>query len=195
MSHLAHSSFARAARSVTALTLVAGMTACATGPGGTPTALQFPIQTAWYEGRVVHYVTTDVSDRELARAKGVNFVPRLKDLLPDAATADARRGSPLERVYAFINARQPTVFPSIPRPVGPESADLGYTPLWRMVQVSWQPGRAVKELKSEEAILQAEEQGDVKLKLTDFVLNCPVAWVQDEAPLRGVRLVSEPAVR
>jgi hypothetical protein len=175
------------------LVWAACLTGCATAPAGPPTALQLPIQTAWYEGRVVHYVTTDVSDRDLARAKGVNFVPRLKDLLPESPTADHRRGSPLERVYAFVNTQQPTVFPSVPRPVGPESVDLGYTPLWRMVQVNWQPGRKIIELKSEEAILQAEEQGEVKLKMTDFVLNCPVVWVQGDAPLRGVRLVSEPA--
>lgn len=153
-----------------------------TAPAG---ALQLPLQTAWFEGRVVHYVTTDASDAAVAKAKGVNFVPRLKDLLPAAAGSGQRGPGHLERVYSFVNVQQPTIFPSVPRPVGPGSSDVAYTPLWRMVQVRWQPGRTQQELKSEEVLLAAADRGDVVLTVTDIVLNCPIIGIVGEGYLGG----------
>jgi hypothetical protein len=159
--------------------------ACATpAPTPAPDAVQLPLLTAWYENRVVRYITTDVSDAAVAQAKGANFVPRLKDLLPESGGT----GSSLERVYAFADGTQPTVFPSVPLPVGGGSKSLGYTPLWRMVQVQWKKGLARRELRSEEAILDAEERGDVRLVTTDVVLNCPVLAVEGAGVLRGVTL-------
>ncbi|MBC7940796.1 MAG: hypothetical protein H7Z19_13705 [Chitinophagaceae bacterium] len=170
------------------------LAACAAPtPPASRAALQLPLQTAWYEGRTVHYVTTDVSDAEVAAAKGANFVPRLKDLLPASAAADGRKRSLLERVYSFDNTTQPTVFPSVPKPVGPGSRDPGYSPLWRMVKVTWLPGRSPRELKSEEEVLAAQDKADVRLTVTDIILNCPVIGVAGDGYLRGSRLVSIPA--
>lgn len=160
---------------------------CATAPN----ALQLPLRSAWYEGRAVHYVTTDVSDAEVAFEKGANYVPRLRELLPQSNGANLRQGSPLERVYAFVNTTQPTVFPSIPQPVGPDSRDAGYTPLWRMVKVTWQPGHRVVELRSEEEILAAQDRAELSLTLTDVVLNCPVIGVRGDPYLRGASLVRD----
>ena len=153
-----------------------------------PNAAQLPLQRAWFEGRAVLYVTTDASDAEVAAAKGANFVPRLKNLLPKAGVPGA---SHLERVYTFVNAKQPTVFPSVPHASGAARTDAAYTPLWRMVHVAWLPGRSARELKSEEQILQAQEQGDLALTVTDVVLNCPVLAVGDGPALRGTRFVHQ----
>lgn len=165
--------------------------ACASPPPTTGSAVataQLPLLTAWFEGRVVRYITTDVSDAAMAQAKGANHVPRLKDLLTDAGGG----GSSLERVYAFPDGSQPTVFPSVPLPVGGTSRSLGYTPLWRMVQVQWKPGLPRRELRSEAAILEAEERGDVRLVVTDVVLNCPVLAVEGAGALPGVALAGRP---
>ncbi len=94
----------------------------------------------------------------------------------------------LERVYALIGFDQPTVFPSAPAPVGAANRDASYTPLWRLVKVRWQPGRSAVELKSEEAILQAEERHDVRLTLTDVVLNCPIFGLEGAGALPGSRI-------
>lgn len=172
---------APAAAGIAALLLA---TACSTLPPG-PGEAVLPLQTAWFEGRVVRYVTTDVSDADVARAKGANHVPALAELLPSRPGEPQRPPTPLARVYAFVGVQQPTVFPAVPLPVGGANASAAYTPLWRMVQVRWQAGRAVRELKSEEAVLDAEERGDVRLTVTDVVLNCPVFEVQGAGALPG----------
>jgi hypothetical protein len=150
-------------------------------------SVTLPLQTAWFEGRKVRYVTTDVSEPDVARAKGANFVPRLRDLLVPA-TAGAGRAVPVEGVYAIEGLAQPTVFPSVPEPVGAGSTHRAYSPLWRMVKVVWQAGRTPRELSSEEAVLDAEERGDVKLVFTEVILNCPVVAVDGEPALPGARV-------
>ncbi len=178
------------------------LAACATPPAAPPATppgaagLQVPLLSGWYEGRRVRYITTDVSDAAMAQAKGANFVPRLKDVLPEAPGAAQRVGSPLERVYGFDEGVPAAVCPPGPRPVGCGSRSLGYTPLWRLVQVRWKPGAAARELRSEEAILDAEDRGELRLVVTDVVLNCPVLAVEGAGalppPLHGPRLTEQP---
>lgn len=159
------------------------LTACA-GPrfdaGGRETVL--PLQRAWFEGQIVEYVTTDVSDRAMAEAQGINYVPRLSG-------AAALRGAQAltSRVYKFPAGEQIAVFQSAPNPAGGRNADLAYSPLWRLVTVRWQRADAVTELKSEEAVLAAEERGELALEVTDIVINCPVTRSADGTALRGVR--------
>jgi hypothetical protein len=40
--------------------------------------------------------------------------------------------------------------------------------------VQWRSPDRVRELKSEEELLAAEDRGDVVLRMTDIVVNCPV---------------------
>jgi len=141
-----------------------------------------PLNRAWIDGRIVEYVTTDISDPAMAKALGVNSVPRLAD-----AVAAPPGRSVLERVYKFPNDEQISVFQSAPLPIGPDNRDRNYSPLWRMVLVHWIRPEAVRELKSEEALLAAEERKDLSLEVTDIVVNCPVVRGSDGAALRGVR--------
>ena len=160
---------------------------CASLPESSPNAVALPLETAWYDGQVVHYVSTDVSDIDIARKKGVNFSPLL------AGTLAAGPGkSALARVYAFVNGDQPTVFNALPNPVGPDSRDATYSPLWRMVEVRRVPAKPFTELKSEEALLAAEERGEVSLTLTSVIINCPVVMVEGRGELRGARLLHLP---
>jgi hypothetical protein len=161
-----------------AATLLGG---CATfDRGGQETVL--PMNRAWVDGKVVEYVTTDVSDAEVAKTYGANHAPRLAK----AVGADAG-GSVLERVYKFANNEQIGVFQSGPRPTGPANADRSYSPLWRMVLVRWVKPEARRELRSEEAVLAAEERGELTLEITSTVVNCPVTRGVDGVALRGVR--------
>lgn len=98
--------------------------------------IALPLHKAWFEGQVVHYVTTDISDAAMAREAGVNFVPRLADALP----AGPGQRSLVARVYKFMGGEQDTVFPSVPRPIGAANADADYSPLWQLFEVRWQPG-------------------------------------------------------
>lgn len=177
-----------AARVAAALGLALAVTACAVVPAPpvAPT-VSLPLNRAWVDGQMVEYVSTDTSDADLARAMGLNAVPRLADALP---AADARPGggrSLVERVYAFPGGEQLNVFASAPRPAGADNRDTAYSPLWRMVTVQWLRPTARRTLRSEEAILQAQDQGDVALTVTRIVINCPVLRSADGQALPGLR--------
>jgi len=150
------------------------------GQGAEETTL--PLHRAWVEGRQVEYVTTDISDAAMARQEGVNYVPRLAQAVPAPG-----RPSLVERVYKFVNGEQITVFQSAPLPTGGANADRSYSPLWRMVLVRWLRPGAVRELRSEEEVLAAQERGEISLEVTDIVVNCPITRSVDGLALRGVR--------
>ena len=137
----------------------------------------------------MRYIVTDVSNVDMARMMRANTAARLRDALPASNIKGTR--NPLERVYKFPTEPQPSVFPSVPAPLGPESRDAAYSPIWRVVEVRWTKGRTVRELKSEEQILASEQAGDLTLLETDVVVNCPVVWVDGQPLLPGSRLLYE----
>jgi hypothetical protein len=126
-----------------------------------------PLNRAWVSGRQVEYVTTDISDAAMARAAGVNYAPRLRDAI-------GARPSVLERVYKFPQGGQLSIFQSAPQPVGPDSTDLSYSPLWRLVLVKWIKTEQAHELRTEEELLAAHEKGLLSIEITNIVVNCPI---------------------
>ena len=111
-----------------------------------------------------------------------NLVPRLANALP-LSRHEPNPRSVLDRIYKF--AAQPSVLPSVPQPVGAANRDAAYSPLWDVIMVHWQPGRTVRELRSVDEVLAAEDAGDVRLQPLDLVVNCPVLQVGRQA-LPGV---------
>lgn len=163
--------------------VIALLSACASpvfDVGRTETVL--PLNRAWVDGRVVEYITTDISDLAMARMAGVNHVPGL------ASAIHTPRGSSIvERVYKFPGEEQISIFQSAPHPVGAENKDRSYSPLWRVVLVKWSAQATKRELKSEEELLAAEEKKEVVLELTDIVVNCPITRSEKGQALKGVR--------
>ena len=157
--------------------LLAGVALALLGSAAPAAEITLPLREAWYEGRMVHHISTDISDQNLARKQGLNYVPAL---------ADALKAGPVEKAYKFPGDEQAAVLPSIPQPMGAENADKNYHPLWVLVMVRWKPGVAPHVLKSEEAVLQAEDKGEVELTRTKVVVNWPVLRVEGTA-LPGVR--------
>lgn len=155
--------------------------AAATSPAG---VVQMPLLHGWYEGLEVLYITTDVSDAAVAKDKGGNFAPRLASALalPPGKT------SSVDKVYGVTNFDQGSVFASAPSPVGYTSRESAYSPLWRLVKVTWKSGMTKRLLTSEEAVLDAAEKGWVMLSVTDVVLNCPIVHRGGLGGLRGVRI-------
>jgi hypothetical protein len=149
--------------------------------GRTETVL--PLSRAWIDGRVVEYVTTDISDLAMATMMGANHVPRLSDALRSSPGGK----SLVERVYKFPKEEQISVFQSAPSPVGAGNQDRNYSPLWRVVLVHWARPTAARELTSEESVLDAAEKKEVLLEITDIVVNCPVTRSPGGRALRGVR--------
>lgn len=144
------------------------------------------LKRAWFDGRVVDYVTTDVSDAAMARELGVNFVPRLAAALPPAGSPPGTPSS-VDLVYMFPGREQLNVFPSAATPAGAANADQDYSPLWNVVMVRRVEGRPVRTLTSQEAVLEAAEKGEVELVSTRIVVNCPVVRSSDGTALKGVR--------
>lgn len=149
--------------------------------------VQLPLQQGWFEGEAVFYVTTDVSDARVAAKNRANFAPRLADALPGEPPAPGRRSS-LDTVYSVTNFEQGGVFASAPLPMGPLNRDHAYSPLWRMVTVTWLAGQTPRRLTSEEQVLAAAESGAVRLQTTDVVLNCPIVHRGARGGLDGVSL-------
>ncbi len=169
-----------------ALTLVVLLGACATPhPLPQEPAVKLPLLTGWYDGEPVFYITTDVSDAEVARDKGANFVPRLADALPAAGKAGPQPSS-VDKVYGVTNFAQASVFASAPEPIGALNRDRVYSPLWQLVTVTWLPGQTPRTLKSEEQVLDAAEKGAVQLNVTRVVLNCPILQRASGGSLPGV---------
>ncbi|REG83682.1 DUF7482 domain-containing protein [Marinomonas pollencensis] len=136
--------------------------------------VSLPLLTGWHDGEKVFYITTDASDREIAKQKNANYAPRLSDAVPNYPKPP-RVKTALERVYAFPHGEQQrSVFASVPAPLGYQSEDRHYSPLWLMYVVTWAEPSQAYELTSEEAIFEAQDQGLVTIKRTQVVLNCPV---------------------
>lgn len=172
---------------VCTVAVLGGCSHAPTPQGVRQSVLQLPVLTGWFEGEVVLYVTTDVSHADVAAAKGANFAPRLAQALPGGPPQPGRRSS-VDKVYAVTNFEQASIFASAPLPVGPTSRDVAYSPLWQMVKVTWQPGRSPRELRAEEAVLDAAERGEVVLEPTPVVLNCPIVQRGGQGGLPGLVL-------
>ncbi len=159
-------------KSVLAVVIVSLLSACSAVPKQPTVSL--PLLHGWHDDKEVLYITTDVSDQAVAKAKNANYAPRLRDAVPIYPKPPQVK-TVLERVYAFPKGEQSkSVFASVPEPLGYESQDTHYSPLWLMYVVVWKDPSKVTELTSEEAILTAEDQGLVTVERTDIVLNCPV---------------------
>lgn len=152
-------------------------------PIGTAT---LPMYSAWFAGKRVYYITTDVSDRDVAQRMGANLAPRLTDGVPETPKPPELK-TVLERVYATDDPNQAKIFASIPQPVGPASANRAYSPLWRLVTFDWVQPEHRTPLRSEGDVLEAAARGWVRLDVTDVVLNCPVVAIEEGGtPLRNV---------
>lgn len=181
---------------VALMSVAMALAGCATPQLQTPARptvqeVRIPLQQGWFEGEVVFYVTTDVSDAAVAAKHRANFAPRLADALPRDPVAPGQASS-VDKVYAVTNFEQGSVFASAPLPMGPSNRDRAYSPLWRMVTVTWAPGQTPRRLVSEEQVLAAAESGAVRLQTTNVVLNCPIVHRGARGGLDGVSIPAQP---
>jgi hypothetical protein len=146
-----------------------------------------PVSLGWYNGERVYYITTDITDPPMARGAGVNLALRMRDAIPSYPKPPEQKDV-LERVYKFPNGEQDAVFASIPNPVGPLSSDAHYSPLWILYTVRGVAGRNSDLLSSEEAILAAQDAGNVTVTRTAIVINCPIVGTEHGGLLPGTKL-------
>ncbi len=166
------------------LALITGLAGCVTPPrtGSNPVppeTINLPLIQGWFEGRRAYYVTTDTSDAATSGMMGANYVPRLANTLPPEPKVPGTPSS-TDRIYKFPNGEQASVLPSAPEPLGAGNTSNAYSPLWQVVNVTWNPGVAPVLLRSEQDVLEAEDAGRVTVEPTRLVVNCPVVRIEGE---------------
>jgi hypothetical protein len=139
-----------------------------------PNYAEIPAGKAYADGEIIYFSHTEVSDPDVGEVltkmmkSPVLVVPALASV-PDSALA---------KVYVFKNGVagsgplkfQPDVFPNPP-------GDEGYSPLRKIVFVSWTDESQAKELKSEAEIMALVEAGDLALEESNIVVNMPfMTW-------------------
>ena len=140
---------------------------------------EIPLHQGYYNGESVYFIITDSSDSEyveiITKQQGwkVELAPPLANT-PESA---------LSTTYIFSNGVQGDgvigfqgeVFSSTP--AQPEV----YSALTSNIQVTWNDGQRSVVLSSEEAILDAENQGKITLTKLDAVINMPqIVWPEGQ---------------
>jgi len=152
--------------------LVFILSAC--GRAAAPNFAEIPAGKAYAEGQAIYFTHTETSDADVAELLSnmmkspVLHVPSLAEA-PDSMLAD---------VYVFNNGLagsgpfkfQADVFSS------PPGTD-GYSPLRRVVLVTWNDESQAAELKSEAEIQELAAQDKLSLEETGIVVNMPfITW-------------------
>jgi len=139
-----------------------------------PAAPVIPAGLAFADGQEIRFIHTEVSDPDVA---GLLSDMMSSPVIHVPSLADAPE-SMLAKVYVFKNGVegmgplgfQPDVFDN---PPGTE----GYSPLRRIIFVTWVDGSAPRELKSLTEVLDAESKGELTIEESNIVVNMPfVTW-------------------
>lgn len=156
----------------------------------TPT-VTLPLVTGWYKGQEVFYLQTEASDQGVAISQGVNYVPRLANVIPV-------NGAPsgLDDIYVISGFTQNNIIPSAPSPTGPNNKDLDYTPLWQVSVVTWSTNAVAPHvLRSEAEVFAARDLGHVTISKTNIVVNCPVIYTPTGGLLQNTEINGLPEIK
>ncbi len=148
-----------------------------------------PLVRGFADGSEVFYITTEVSDKNLA-----NYLSNLTNsrvvYTPALKYAPAQS---LSNIYEFTNGIkgngpegfQPNVADSQP-------GDNNYSPLWKVNLVTWNNGITPRELTSEVDILDALKNNELTIKPTDIIVNCPfVQWKDGSLKVRENKTLTD----
>jgi hypothetical protein len=137
----------------------------------------------YHEGQEVFFIATESSDKThadlLTQKNGWKVVETpLLSRAPNSA---------LSNVYMFTNGgagqgsmgQQPDVFDNTPAQTN------DYSPLRKIIHVTWKDAGKAKELKSVNEIMAAETAGDLTLGETSIVMNYPmIKWPDGQMAIR-----------
>ncbi len=162
-----------------------------TAPGPGPTAQETPMKmmmgdmdmsevphippvAGYAEGERIFFLHTEVSDPEIGRI----MTEMMDSPVPIVASLAKAPEEMLATVYAFTNGVQPNG----PRDFQPDVFDNppgapGYTPLRKIVLVTWHDGTTPRLLKSAVEVAAALEAGEIAVEEPGVVVNMPfVTW-------------------
>ncbi len=150
----------------------------------TNVAVNIPLMKGYHDGEEVFYIATESSDKVHAEL----LTKKLNWKVAEAQALAKSPDSALAKVYMFTNGpsgqgsmgRQPDVFDSTPA----QTSD--YSPLRKIVHVTWSSESGAKELKSVAEIMSAQSAGQLTLQEATTVMNYPmIRWPGGEMAIRN----------
>lgn len=127
-------------------------------PGQTRQAL--PAFPAYYDAHKDMIVVTDAFPKSAATTFHANFAPSLSAVQPASQPA-----------WYIVRGR---AAPGQLAVLGSEPGESDYSPLWRTVIVTWQPGAAPQVLTSDNMILALAKKGQLTVTRTSTLVNATV---------------------
>ncbi|MDP8932445.1 MAG: hypothetical protein M3O70_28835 [Actinomycetota bacterium] len=130
---------------------------------------------AYYDDREVFFIHTEASDPSVAQM----LQQMMGSPVPVVASLAQVPQRALGNVYVFTNGFSPQGTPAGPFGFQPDvfdsaPGDPDYTPLRRVVKVTWNdPGRA-RLLTSVTDVTDAQDKGEITLQATPAVINAPL---------------------
>lgn len=129
-----------------------------------------PAGLAYVDGKEIYFMHTEVSDAGIAKLLSAMMSSPVIEV-PSLAKAPAEM---LADVYVFKNGTkgmgplgfQPDVFDNPP-------GSKGYTPLRRLVLITWKDEKAARELKSLADVKAAEGKAEITFERPGVIINMP----------------------
>jgi hypothetical protein len=150
---------------------------------------QIPMHEGLVDGKTVYYIITDSSNSLVANtiSDKQNWKVNVSTVLAHVPTTS------YGNIFVFTNGitgngtrgYQDEVLSFTP-------SDKQYSPLSKVVEVSWNIGREPFILNSTHAILDAIMTGKVRLVVTDTIMNTPqIVWDNDALTVRTNKILSD----
>lgn len=149
-----------------------------------------PMHKGYYNGEPVYFIITDSSEKKHAEIITKNQDWKV-ELAPPLANAPKEA---LSKTYMFTNGVegdgvhgfQGEVFTSTP------AQKEKYSALTAHVHVTWSDDATPRVLESEEAVMKAEENGEVTLSPLSVVINMPqIAWPGGQMKINDAEKVTD----
>ena len=136
--------------------------------------IEIPLIMGYADGNEVFYITTEASHQEVADhltellGFSVTYAPAIKNT-PKAALAN---------IYEFTNGVEGTgPLGFQPNVADSQPGDAEYSPAWAVQHVTWTDESVIRELTSEDEILEAQASDQLVIEETGVVVNCPfIQW-------------------
>ncbi|MFQ5970118.1 MAG: hypothetical protein ACE5J2_06465 [Nitrososphaerales archaeon] len=146
-------------------------------------AVDIPLMKGYYNDDEAFFIATESSDKMLAD----QLTEKNGWKVVEAPLLSKSAKSALSSVYIFTNGvagqgsmgQQADVFDNTPAQTN------AYSPLRKIIDVTWNDESKASELKSVDEIMAAETAGDVTLEETNIVLNLPmIKWPGGQMAIR-----------
>ena len=141
-----------------------------------PSNVSIPLSKGYVDGKIAFFIATDASDNQVAKSITnntgfkVNFAPNL------AFTSNSSRQHGYDFDNGIKTSRSPMGFQ-----LGIACAlpgEIGYSPLYQLNFVKWNPNTTPRILKSVAEVMTAKKNGEVEISNTNIVINSPVVMVK-----------------